>query len=217
MAQTYAGLWDALRPRNIVRAANHGGGLQDLEGYGRFNEGHESYAVGALASEWLAEHAGVESQLRYWELLRTSKTWEDAFASAFEISPDEFYSVFQEYLRDSLSEISHGRVEGVVLGPRGEALQGVGLTLLSPGLVWTTETSRLGTFGLRALDSTYAIWLYERVPGTFWTWRHIGWYGGESGFTTDESRATLIKVDGTDATGIEIRLPADPADLPTIE
>ncbi len=47
--------------------------------------------------------------------------------------------------------------------------------------------------------------------------RRLGWYGGESGFTTDRAQATMIEIDGADVTGIEIHLPANPGDLPTIE
>ena len=216
-ARLYGGLWELIHPRSIARAANHEGGLQDLESYERFTESLYGYSVGALANEWLAEHAGAKSQLRYWELLRRSSTWEDAFASAFGISPEDFYDAFDEDLGNSLSEISTGRVEGVVLGPDGEALQGIGLTLLGPGSSWNTVTSRVGTFGLRTLDGAYAIHLSVRIPGDYWIWRHVGWYGGATGFTTDRALATIIEVAGTDVTGLEIHLPALPADLPTIE
>ena len=46
--------------------------------------------------------------------------------------------------------------------------------------------------------------------------RRLGWYGGETGFTTDRAEATVIEVDGADV-AVEIHLPADPEDLPTIE
>ena len=47
-------------------------------------------------------------------------------------------------------------------------------------------------------------------------WHQIGWYGGETGFTTDRDQATVIEVDGEDVAGIEVRLPVDFASLPTI-
>ena len=172
------------------------------------------YPAGAFASEWLARHAGASSHIRYWELLRTSSTWEDAFTSAFEIAPDQFYEAFQEHLEESLSALDAGRVEGVVLGPDGEGLDGVGLTLRGNS-VWIAEPNRAGNFGLHLFSGTYRIMLHALAGAT--GPRHIGWYGGESGFTTDEALATMIEVDGAAVTGIEIRLPADPADLPTIE
>ena len=44
-------------------------------------------------------------------------------------------------------------------------------------------------------------------------WRRIGWYGGEGGFTIEEAQAASIEVSGADVGGIEIRLPAAPADV----
>ena len=82
----------------------------------------------------------------------------------------------------------------------------------STASVWIAETSRVGTFGLHVFNGMYTITLYvagDTIP------RHIGWYG-EGGFTTDRQQATVIELDGADVTGIEIRLPANPADLPTI-
>ena len=43
----------------------------------------------------------------------------------------------------------------------------------------------------------------------------IGWYG-EGGFTSVSWDATAIEIDGADVTGIEIRLPDHPADLPRV-
>ena len=216
--QLYIGLLEGIRPGSVAHAANCEGELRDFESFESPSfEAQCGYILGALASEWLAEHAGANSHVRYWELLRRSRTWEDAFASAFGIAPDEFYEAFEQDLGESVSELPIGRIEGIVLGPDGEALQGIGLTLLSPSFASSTETSRVGTFGLHARIETYTIKVHAKVPGEVWTWRHVGWYG-EGGFTTDRSKAIAIEVAaGADVTGIEIRLPANPADLPTIE
>lgn len=108
------------------------------------------------------------------------------------------------------------RVRGTVLGPDGEPAEGIGLWLWggSPDNSRFEGSSADGTFDLDHQDGTFTL------PIFVWegeSWRLVGWYGGATGFTTDESKATVIEVDGADVTGIEIRLPADPADLPTIE
>ncbi len=126
----YGGLWESDRPREIIYSSNCEGELRDLESFEITTpvEGQCLYSPGAIASEWFAQHAGANSHLRFWEMLRGSRTWEDAFSSAFGIAPEEFYEAFEEHLGDSLSELPVGRVAGVVLGPNGDALQGIGLT-----------------------------------------------------------------------------------------
>ena len=59
-------------------------------------------------------------------------------------------------------------------------------------------------------DGTFTLSVVTLTDGR---WHHLGWYGGESGFTTDEEQAASITVAGADVSGIEIRLPAPPADL----
>ena len=220
-AWLHSGLWESYRPRAIIYSSNCEGDLRDFESFEiTIIETACGYPAGAFASEWLARHAGANSHVRYWELLRTSRTWEDAFTSAFEIAPDEFYEAFEEYLGESLSELPAGRVEGIVLGPDGEGRESIGLTLLGAS-PWIAEPGQGGTFGLYVFNGMYTIKLYADVGSrrdvvVATPPRHIGWYG-EGGFTTDRAQATVIEVDGADVTGIEIRLPANPADLPTIE
>ena len=45
--------------------------------------------------------------------------------------------------------------------------------------------------------------------------RLIGWYGS-GGFTTDRDEAQVIEVQGASVDGIEVRLPADPEELPRL-
>ena len=114
-----------------------------------------------------------------------------------------------------LTAVEVPRVQGTVLGPDGEPLEGIGLW------VWggSTDNSKFGgsssdgRFDLDHQNGTFTLRVYSLEDGV---WRHIGWYGGETGFTTDREQATVIEIDGGDITGIEIRLPADPADLPTV-
>ncbi len=106
------------------------------------------------------------------------------------------------------------RVQGTVLGPDGEPATGIGLWLWGG----STDNSKFegnssdGTFDLEHQNGTFTLRVYSLEDGV---WRHIGWYG-EGGFTADRDSATVIEVDGADVTGIEMRLPADPADLSTV-
>ena len=209
----YSGDWQRYRPREIIYTSNCEGELRDLE---RFEIATAVdvpclYSPGAVASEWLAEHAGPDSHLRYWELLRTSRTWEEAFMSAFEIAPDTFYQAFNEHLGESLSELSVGRIRGVVIGPEGDAHQGIGLTARSTASVWVAATGAGGSFDLHVPSGTYTIQIHVELDAHP---RIAGWYG-EGGFTPDRSTATFIEVADSSVTSIEIRLPDNPADLPT--
>ena len=105
-------------------------------------------------------------------------------------------------------------VQGAVRGATGDPPGRIGLW------VWggSTDNSKFqgisadGTFGIPHQNGMYVIRIY------IWqdeAWRHIGWYGGETGFTGEREQATEIEVDGADVTGIAIHLPADPAELPT--
>ena len=111
---------------------------------------------------------------------------------------------------------SHRGPRGIVLGPDGEPVEGVGLWLWggSPGSSSKFGGSTAdGTFDLFHKDGTFTIRVYARDGEA---WRRIGWYE-DDGFTTTPHRATEIELDGADVTGIEIRLRLDPADMPTLE
>ena len=119
----------------------------------------------------------------------------------------------------------HYVIESTVFGPDGEALSGdwkridgvhvsanpmqVGFFVQGPTGIGTDGSGRLAVpDGRYVLEITYG--LYGQSD------RRLGWYGGEGGFTTDRAQATVIEVDGADLSGIEIHLPADPADLPSL-
>ncbi len=208
----YSGFWERYRPAAVVLSANNDGALRDLEQFDVADAPH-AYGLGALASEWLAEQTGGNPQVKYWQLLGGSATWEDAFESAFGIAVDESYEAFEEHLEEVLSELATGRVEGIVLGPGSEALPGIGIGIRGTDFYkrWSIETDRVGTFDLHVLDGMFRIRIYTRdASGTL---RHIGWYGGDDGFTTDIGQATVLDVDDGDVVDIQIRLPANPADL----
>ena len=55
-----------------------------------------AYRYGFLAVELLAEQAGPESIMGYFASLRTGVTWHEAFESAFGMTVEEFYQLFDE-------------------------------------------------------------------------------------------------------------------------
>lgn len=211
----YRESYERYRDGAVVEGANYDGKLRDLDDNDEF-QAHKGpgYSLGSLATKWLIDQAGTSAQADYWQLLDEHATWQDAFASAFGMTVDHFHDAFEEYRGALLSELPVGRVAGTVVGPESEAVQGIGVWVGSEGTYhsWFAETPPDGTFDLYVLDGTRTIKIYV-MEGGFW--RHVGWYG-KGGFATDRSQVTTIEVDGADVTGIEIRLPADPEDLPEV-
>ena len=120
----------------------------------------------------------------------------------------------------------HYVIESTVFGPEGGTIVGspgridgihVIADLIAPG-PFSQGATGIGPDGrgrVAVPDGRYVLEISEyRFRQSH---RRLGWYGGETGFTTDRAEATVIEVAGTDHTGLEIHLPANPADLPTIE
>ncbi len=109
----------------------------------------------------------------------------------------------------------HSLVQGVVTGPAGKPLADIGLW------VWQGEritsgfgrTGADGKFAVRVPNGSFTLDVY--APGEGCTF--VGWYDGSGGITTDRRRAFEVIVDDASVAGIEIRLPAQPGDLPRIE
>ena len=103
---------------------------------------------------------------------------------------------------------------GVVIGPSGEPLEGVGLW------AWQRNNKDDSGFGRTRAEGTFAI----GVPNGSFTLdvyagpgcSFVGWYDG-GGITTERSQAVRVSVHGASVGGIEIMLPAHPDDLPRIE
>ena len=107
------------------------------------------------------------------------------------------------------------RIRGVVTGPDGEPLEGIGLW------AWQGEATNSG-YGQTGADGVFDI----RVPSGSFTLdvyavsgecSFVGWYDGTGGLTTTSSLAARVVVDVASVGGINIRLPAPPGDLPFIE
>ena len=133
-----AGRWDGsargIRGRWWELSKDVAQPLQELESGAAFYDiGSPAYGLGALAIEWLvgkgaaaASGAGFDplaphwaigvfdgAHLRYHRLLASADSWEDAFESAFNISPREFYVMFERYREESVPLLPH-LVDGVV-------------------------------------------------------------------------------------------------------
>ena len=63
----------------------------------------EVSAVGFLAADWLAGHAGEAALLNYYRQLPSSQSWQHAFEAAFRLSVEDFYEAFESY-RATLTE-----------------------------------------------------------------------------------------------------------------
>ena len=78
-----------------------------------------------------------------------------------------------------------------------------------------TKVEPDGTFAIAVPEGASFVLIISAEYGAFYV-RSIGWYG-VGGFTTDPNKVTRFKVMGSGISGIVVRLPADPADLPQIE
>ena len=172
------------------------------------------YNAGVLASEWLANEAGESAYIDFWRLLATKTTWQEAFSAAFGISVNEFHDAFEKHTTDLFADLQ--RIEGVVLGPDGEPLIGVGVEAWHGGRVGSTpaETRAQGAFVVRVWDGTYHLLIYpDRSSRT----QFAGWLEDGGGLTAECDEAAIVAVEGTDVTGIVIRLPAGwDENLPTL-
>ena len=94
-------------------------------------------------------------------------------------------------------------ISGRVLGPDGRPVAEVWVG----GFDEWSYTGRDGAFAIRAPQGAFSLLSIE-VPAC----EHVGFYNA-SGFTTLESEASRLELGATDVTGMEIRLPASPAEL----
>ena len=101
-----------------------------------YAEGGSAYALGALATEWLATQAEAreaeqfdgspsapdagrltehESHIRYWQAVPFAEPWrwKEAFADTFGIAVDAFYDEFEAYRAESLASIAPHRFDDI--------------------------------------------------------------------------------------------------------
>jgi len=181
---------------------------------------HPGHNLGALAVRWLVQRAGEESVIAFWRELEQSETWQDAFLATFGMTTESFYAAFEKHREDVFPTPS--RIQGTVVGPDGEPLEGIWVEIWERGVTLGTGTPRPGFasaqtgedggFEVRRLDASYGLVLYVSLGGG--KQKQLGWYNGDG--VGPCSEAALVVVSGADITGITIRLPGEPADLPDI-
>lgn len=174
--------------------------------------GVETASTATLAAEWLVSRAGEAALVAYYEALPTSESWEEAFEDAFGLSPGDAYEGIAAHRATVL--VVRRTVSGSIRGPDDNPVDATRLSVYAvrvdgSGSEGVTVAGN-GRFTLRPPDSTYRLQVTRYCPPES---VELGWYEEESGFTRDESEATVIVVDGSDRSGITIRLPGTVREL----
>ena len=174
--------------------------------------GSETLSTATVAVEWLVGLAGEDALVAYYRALPGGGGWEEAFERAFGLSPQAAYEGIAAHRAAVL--VVRRAISGVVLGPDGEPIQS---PLLFVNAIYTNgagsesvSVQSDGGFTVRPPDSTYRLSVSMVCPGSS---GDLGWYEEQSGFTADETEATVIVVTGEAVSGIVIRLPALPNEL----
>ncbi len=79
--------------------------LEESETYVGLQAGPGRYDMAAMASELLAAKAGEETLIGFWRLLGPDTPWREAFESAFGMTIEEFYPLFEEHRADGFPEL----------------------------------------------------------------------------------------------------------------
>ena len=215
-SQVYYGSYERYRGTAIVRAGDYDHLFRNLQESAEWEaERSAGYAIGTLAIEWLISRAGADSHVEYWRLLTDSATWQDAFAAAFGMTVDEFHEAFEQHRNELVAGLDLGRIRGAVLGPGNEPVEGIGVWASAEAAINDRfeQTREDGKFDMLVLAGTFSVELH-RSHDTPPFWRLVGWYGAGEGFTTDVGQAIFLDVADGDMVDIEMRLPANLADLP---
>ena len=94
------GRYDTSRVAFVRDARGAGFALRNVEVIDPDADGWRNGQIDALAFlavEWLAARAGDPAIIEYFHLLPSSGTWQEAFAAAFGITVEDFYTGFEEY------------------------------------------------------------------------------------------------------------------------
>ncbi len=105
-------------------------------------------------------------------------------------------------------ELTWRRIEGVVLGPDGQGVEGIFVDAIPTGEVvgLGATTDEHGAFSVAVIPGPFRLGVVGSLgEGRPW----LGWYGGEGGFTPRSGDALIVDTEGGDAGGITISLPYD--------
>ncbi len=104
------GRYDTSRVAHLRDARGAGFALRSVEvrdpDADAWRSGHIN-ALAFLAVEWLAARAGDPAIIEYFHLLRSSETWQKAFAAAFGITVEDFYTEFEAYRQELAPLLPH--------------------------------------------------------------------------------------------------------------
>ncbi|MYD65286.1 MAG: carboxypeptidase regulatory-like domain-containing protein [Chloroflexi bacterium] len=152
-------------------------------------------ALGFLAVQWLATHAGDPAVRDYHRRVASGTPWRVAFQAAFGIAVDDFYHAFDAH-RQTIAPPADRRIAGVVVDLVGApvARAGVGMLALDGGVTDSQYAESDGTFDLAASDGRYE--LIITLDGT------------RCRLPQDAMDHRLqVVVAGSDVTALEVRLP----------
>ena len=107
------------------------------------------------------------------------------------------------------------KVTGIVLGPDGEPLEGIGLWAWQGAATNSGygETGADGVFDIGVPSGSFTLDVYA-VSGEC---SFVGWYDGAGSITSSRSQAAKVVVGGISVEGIVIHLPENPGELPRID
>ena len=88
--------YDTKRANSVSRAENMEKPLRGMETWEDGLKGY-GYDLPLLGAELLASYAGEDALLRFYMLQRPGTTWQEAFQSAFGMTVEEFYGLFEEH------------------------------------------------------------------------------------------------------------------------
>ncbi|MCY4616856.1 MAG: hypothetical protein OXC71_10775 [Chloroflexi bacterium] len=156
------------------------------------------YELATFAVMFLADQAGDQAVLAFYDQRQSFSTWEDTFRRVFGMATYEFYDAFAAHRAEVAP--TYPLVRGIVLDHTGQPLEGIGVWTVSDELEATfEETDVSGMFSVPALGSV-RLWLKSGSC-------ELGGYDGESGFTPERSEVMPFQVEDRDATVLTITLP----------
>jgi hypothetical protein len=100
-ARNKAGLYPTYEQRRegwyVPQARSVDTPLDEMETSAGLSAGSGGYPYGTMATELLASRAGEKALLSYWSVMGPETPWREAFQTAFGMTIEEFYVLFEEH------------------------------------------------------------------------------------------------------------------------
>lgn len=165
-----------------------------------------AYALGFVAVDLLVQKSGRAALAQFWRVISTGTSWQDAFLASFGESIAQFYLDFANYRASMLPELPAAPVlSGRVTDASGIPFPGIsvyGCPHNPAGSCGYSLTGSDGSYRISATDNVYTLSFGRTTDGA----KPDGFYTN-SGFTTDQSQATLIQVAGKDVVNLNVQMP----------